>query len=92
MSLSITSDFEQAFLNAVAKVFPTTTIHGCFFHYKQAVFRKIQERLSVQFLKCAKIRHILHFALVIAFIPPSHVETKFKEIKDSVSKSLEFFT
>ncbi|CAF1055049.1 unnamed protein product, partial [Brachionus calyciflorus] len=39
--ISITTDFEKAFINSIKKIFPSTKIHGCFFHFKQAVWRKI---------------------------------------------------
>ncbi|RNA15865.1 mule transposase [Brachionus plicatilis] len=41
--LSITSNFEKAFLNVVGDVFGDTQLQSCFFHYKQAMWRKIQE-------------------------------------------------
>ena len=31
------SDYEQAIRNAITTGFPTTTIHGCFFHFSQAI-------------------------------------------------------
>ena len=50
---NVTSDFERAFLNAVGKVFKQSALYGCFFHYKQAVWRKIQEvGLMTQYSKC----------------------------------------
>ena len=39
---SITSDFERSFINAVSKVFVSTKQHGCYFHFKQCCYRKIQ--------------------------------------------------
>ncbi|CAF0913032.1 unnamed protein product [Didymodactylos carnosus] len=39
---SITIDFERAVENVIKQKLPTTTISGCFFHFKQALWRKIQ--------------------------------------------------
>lgn len=35
------SDFERASLNAAFTEFPNARQHGCFFHFKQAMFRKV---------------------------------------------------
>jgi len=35
-------DFEMAFISAYKDEFPTTEIKGCFFHFKQCLWRKIQ--------------------------------------------------
>ena len=36
------ADFEQALLNSVKYQFPRSKIVGCFFHFQQAVFRKMK--------------------------------------------------
>ncbi|RWS24035.1 uncharacterized protein B4U80_10646 [Leptotrombidium deliense] len=36
-------DFEQAMIKAINKVFPTTRVRGCLFHYRQAIYRHVQE-------------------------------------------------
>jgi hypothetical protein len=35
-------DFEQAAINSFHKTFPTASVHGCFFHYTQCLWKKIQ--------------------------------------------------
>ncbi len=39
----ITSDFEIGLINAISKVFPSVEIIGCYFHYKQAMKRKLKD-------------------------------------------------
>ena len=39
---SVLSDFEKGFHNAILSVWPSATIRGCYFHFKQALFRKLQ--------------------------------------------------
>ena len=38
----ISVDFEQAGINAFRANFPVTTIDGCFFHFSQNLYRKVQ--------------------------------------------------
>jgi len=35
----VTSDFEKAAITVIKETFPTAAFSGCFFHYKQAIFR-----------------------------------------------------
>ena len=39
---TITIDFESAMWKAIHRVLPTVQIFGCFFHWAQAVWRKVQ--------------------------------------------------
>ena len=39
-----TADFEIALINAIKGQFPAVTFKGCFFHFSQAVWRKVQSR------------------------------------------------
>ncbi|CAF0743029.1 unnamed protein product [Didymodactylos carnosus] len=39
----LTCDFEQATINSFVDIFPHIKINGCFFHYAQSLWRKIQE-------------------------------------------------
>ena len=39
----LTCDFEQASINAFSKTFPQLHVAGCFFHFSQSLWRKIQE-------------------------------------------------
>jgi hypothetical protein len=61
-------DFEVAVFNAVRFVWPDTTLVGCYFHFGQAIWRKIQsiglvsrfnEDLNFRtFLKCVRLSHL----------------------------------
>ncbi|CAG7827412.1 unnamed protein product, partial [Allacma fusca] len=39
---TVTTDFEQALINAFTQKFPTSRHQGCFFHFTQCIWRKIQ--------------------------------------------------
>lgn len=38
---SITIDYEKAVENVVKRKLPMTTVNGCFFHFKQSLWKKI---------------------------------------------------
>ena len=44
---AVMSDFEQAIIQATELSLPTTTHRGCFFHFGQAILRKVQ-KVSLQ--------------------------------------------
>jgi MULE transposase domain len=46
----INTDFEAALTKALKEVFPNAKIHGCFFHFAQAVFRAIMGPSKMKFL------------------------------------------
>ena len=39
---TVLTDFERAAINALSQVFPTVTVKGCSFHFRQAMMRRIQ--------------------------------------------------
>ena len=39
---SVLSDFEQALINALRLNFPTAEHRGCYYHYSQAIWQKVQ--------------------------------------------------
>ncbi|CAF1030017.1 unnamed protein product [Brachionus calyciflorus] len=75
---SLMLDFERAFINAAHIAFKNISIHGCFFHFKQAIWRKIQEiGLAKIYSENSEIRKILKIAQVLDFIPPNDVKYQF---------------
>jgi hypothetical protein len=41
--ISVTTDFEQALMNAIQEQFPKIPVIGCEFHWKQAIKRKLEK-------------------------------------------------
>ena len=79
---SVTSDFEKAFFNSVKIVFPLAILFGCFFHFKQSMFRKIQELgLAIIYNNDEHIRKLLKLPQVLAYVPIADVPELFKELK-----------
>ena len=81
---TIIVDFEVAVHNVVRSVFPNSTLHGCLFHYGQALYRKLQE------VCLSSNRHSDHDAIMkwfrlfigVAFVPSAQVTTAFALIKE----------
>lgn len=75
-------DFEQAAFNAASNEFPDAEIHGCFFHFSQCIWRKLQH-LGLQ----TKYNSDPVFALnmrklaALAFLPIESVVDSFKKLK-----------
>ena len=83
---SVTSDFEKAFLNSVKIVFPLAILLGCFFHFKQSMFRKLQELgLAIIYNNDEHIRKLLKLPQVLAYVPFADVPELFKKLKSKLS-------
>ncbi|CAF1581679.1 unnamed protein product, partial [Didymodactylos carnosus] len=87
---SITIDFEEAVENIIKQKLPTTTISGCFFHFKQSLWRKIQDLGQPQpFITDRELRHYLKNFACLAFVPEAFVAEEFEKFQhespDSIS-------
>ncbi|CAF0898466.1 unnamed protein product [Brachionus calyciflorus] len=85
--LSITSDFEKAFTNAVKRVFKNVPVYGCFFHFKQNLFRKIQALgLTQAYKENEELRIELKIPQGLAYLPEEDVISTFEKLKTRTSK------
>lgn len=77
----IHSDFEVAILRLVAEMLPNSSINGCFFHYCQAVFRKIK-KLGLQpfYTKSKNFKMFIRCLYSLSFLPPQQVETVYRQL------------
>ena len=67
-------DFEIAVLNAIDTSFPGTNNKGCFFHFSQAIFRKIQSLgLQNRYKDDENFAHKVRMLAALAFVPLSDV-------------------
>lgn len=80
---TITTDFEQAMINAIAEEFPTATHHGCFFHFGQCIYRKIQEEgFQRRYETDADFALQMRMLSSLAFVPVGDVVTAFDALCD----------
>ena len=75
-------DFERASMNAIKNLFPTTTLHGCFFHLCQNTYRSItQNGLKTLDDENEKFSQQIRTLPALAFLPVADVIPTFEQIK-----------
>ncbi|CAF4475684.1 unnamed protein product [Rotaria sp. Silwood2] len=52
----LTCDYELSAINSFKKVFPTIHVSGCFFHFSQSLWRKIQELGLTRYVKYSNLK------------------------------------
>lgn len=79
---SIMMDFEVALHNAFEELFENVRIRGCFFHFCQCVWRKIQNiyELRQNYVEDSQFALNVRQLLTLAFVPVKDVLTYFDEL------------
>jgi len=77
-------DFENAFISTFKEEFPTAVIRGCFFHFTQCVWRKIQNSgLQIKYGQDSEFALQVRLLCSLSFIPPNKVIEAFDELIES---------
>ena len=58
---------------AVEEVLPDVKRHGCAFHWTQAVYRKVQGEMAVEYREDAGIRKLCRLLLALPLLPDSEI-------------------
>lgn len=70
---SVVTDFEPAIANAFRRVFPYISSLGCFFHYSQAIYRKVQtDGLSLAYKEDANFRRSVKLLIALGLVPSQY--------------------
>lgn len=86
---SVTLDFEKAAMNAVTNSFPGTSIHGCFYHLSQSVYRHVQAAgLQERYRTDENLALAVRMLPALAFIPIDHVVEAFEKLEDLASNEI----
>ena len=81
----IIADFEQAAITAARRVFPMATINGCYFHFGQSIWRKIQDTgLATRYGTDIEFAIRLRMLIGLAFLPPSEIPAAFAEVSRTI--------
>ncbi|KAL5021166.1 hypothetical protein ScPMuIL_000321 [Solemya velum] len=89
-SLFSTPDLDEiaAIWGAVKEVFPSVTIHGCTFHWCQAVYRKISELgLQTAYKEKGLFYILLKKLLALPYLPRRHIHPTFYELRQQAGTS-----
>ena len=71
-------DFEMSLLKAIDEQLPEADLHGCFFHFRQALRRKLGKNGHIKKLKNdAHFNHCFDLFSALAFIPEAEVKLLF---------------
>ncbi|CAF1391294.1 unnamed protein product [Adineta ricciae] len=86
---SITIDFECAVGNVIKRMFPSTKVTACFFHFKQNLWKKVKELNLVQlFLNDREVRHQLKNFACLAFVPEQYVTEEFEKLAEESPETM----
>lgn len=77
-------DFERALINAASKHFVECEVHGCNFHFGQAIWRHIQSvGLQSEYSNNAEFAHNIKMLIALSFVHPEDVVKAFEELVQS---------
>ena len=77
-----TCDFERGLISSIRLEFPTASIRGCYFHFCQAVYRRVQTLgLSTLYIHDQESRLYIRKLLAIAFVPIDLIPQTFQNLK-----------
>src|SRR5699024_9749126 len=82
---TIMSDFEKAAINVFEEVFPTAINTGCFFHFQQSIWRRIQqvEGLATMYRTGEEFALQIRKLPASAFVPQDEVIRAYEVLLDT---------
>lgn len=82
----ILCDFEMSLISAIQTEFPQASLHGCYFHYCQSIWRKVQELgLTTAYRRQRSVKNIIRRVMSLGYVPTALVRLTFNLIYSSRS-------
>ena len=76
------SDWETGARNALKEEYPTTKLSGCWFHYTQAIWRRIQKAGLIQvFRENKEFTAFIKNLMAITFLPPDLIRSTYSQLQ-----------
>ena len=87
-------DFEAAMRKAVLNVWPSTTIRGCYFHFKQALWRNFQKYDLVPEYQVpgSDVRTAFKLLGALPFVPLGDLDLAWRLLKPTIHADMVDFT
>ena len=83
-------DFELGIKNALVAVFPAVSINGCFFHFTQNIWRKMQQHgLQVRYQAEPGIVIEARMIAALAFVPGVDIDQVFNTLSNNIDHDLD---
>ena len=84
--VSVSLDFERSAINSVKKFFPDADVYGCFFHFGQCLWRKVQGLGLQCWYSNIENAIIIKKIQALAFVPPQDVYECFETLVSSLDE------
>ena len=76
------TDFEKALLQSISINFPAATVKGCFYHFAQAIWRKVQlSGLQISYQEEEEFRKFFRKVISLALVPPRYLRLGWAGLK-----------
>jgi hypothetical protein len=86
---TMTMDFEKASMNAAIAIFPTVSIHGCFYHLAQNIYRQVQAvGLQERYRTDEDLALTTRMLPALAFVPANQVVDSFETLQEQAPDEL----
>lgn len=87
---SILTDYEVGLTNALLQEFPSTNLHGCYFHHTEAIYRKIQSLgLTNLYRDDSQVRATLRQLMALGHLPAARIGPFFENLRSNAAPGLE---
>lgn len=75
-------DYEKAIWNAMRSVWAGVVVRGCWFHFCQCIYRKVQDlKMARSFLTVKQVHHLVKRLMALALVDAANIPLTFNYLK-----------